>query len=282
MTAITTQPVSTGSHTSQPCVHGEFCWHECSSRDLKGAEHFYATLFEATAAPCPASPTAYTILSKEGHATFGLMGMGPEYPKEIPAHWMGYIAVDDLDATFANVATLGGKVIVPPKDITIGRFCMFRDPTGAHVSLFQAHPGKTDGVNWSGDGLVGWNELMTTDPKSAVAFYTKLLGWTVTESTTLGFPYWMFASHGRTVAGLMARNPKDKSPSHWLQYVQVADIDSSVLRAKQLGGAAAGATMDIPGIGRVAAFTDPNGASFAMWQPAKSGCCSSSGCGCGS
>ena len=281
-TSSSTQP-TTSSHASEPCGMGEFCWFECNSRNQPAAEKFYSTLVSGTAMASPESPFPYTILSCGGHPMMGMMEMDATFPSDVPAHWMGYIAVADLDAACVNVPALGGTVCVAPTDIQTGRFSVITDPTGAVVSLFQSHECKTDGVNWFGPGLVGWNELMSSDPKVAADFYCKLLGWTPTETNTLGFPYWMFSSNGRTVGGMMAKRAEDKSPrSYWLQYVQTLDLDASVALAKSLGGTALCDSMDIPGIGRTAYFTDPNGAPFALWQPPKArGCCSSGGCGCG-
>ncbi len=284
-TASTPTPSISKAYTSRPCGSGEFCWYECVSRNKAAATSFYGRLIDATAEVCPQSPIPYTILSCEGRAALGLYEMDAKWPKDATAQWMGYIAVENLDAACAKVPKLGGKVTVPPTDISIGRFSVITDPTGAVVSLFQGASGKTDGVNWSGPGLVGWNELMSTEPKRAVEFYTALLGWQAAEKTEFGFPYWMFSCNSRVVAGLMAKCPDDKSPrSYWLQYVQTKDLNASMKRATTLGGTACCEAMEIPGIGRTAFFTDPNGACFALWEPALAGSAKDSGtsnCGCG-
>ncbi len=42
---------------------------------------------------------------------------------------------DDADAIAAKCAELGGKIIVPPRDIPeVGRFCVIQDPQGAVIS----------------------------------------------------------------------------------------------------------------------------------------------------
>lgn len=284
MTTTTTQPKTSNSYTSQPCGHGEFCWHECNSRNLSAAAKFYAGLFGGTATACEGSPFPYTIVSVGDHPTLGLMEMNEKFPPDCPPHWLGYIAVDDIVATTAKAATLGASVCVQPTDISIGRFSVLTDPTGATVSLFQAHEGKTDGVNWSGPGCVGWNELMSTNPEKAADFYTKLLGWTASVSNSFGFPYWQFIANGRPVGGLMAKCAEDKAPcSHWIQYVMTPDLDASIAKVKALGGTACCEPMEIPSIGRMAFFIDPNGAGFGMWEPMveKKGGCSSGNCCCG-
>ena len=45
------------------------------------------------------------------------------------------LMTSDVDATARNAAELGGKIVVPPKDIPqVGRFCVIQDPQGAFVS----------------------------------------------------------------------------------------------------------------------------------------------------
>jgi len=64
------------------------------------------------------------------------MTMPSDVPDMVPAHWMAYIAVDDVDAAAAKLDSLGGTLIHGPQDIpNVGRFCIIQDPTGAAVGL---------------------------------------------------------------------------------------------------------------------------------------------------
>ena len=53
-------------------------------------------------------------------------------------------------------------------------------------------------------GRFVWHELMTTDTKSAAAFYTKVAGWK-TQVWNQHPSYTMFTAKGRPMAGLMAQ-----------------------------------------------------------------------------
>lgn len=56
----------------------------------------------------------------------------------LPAQWLIYITVADLDASVAQVETLGGRVLVQPKSMgTMGRYCVVQDPAGAVAALFE-------------------------------------------------------------------------------------------------------------------------------------------------
>ena len=56
-------------------------------------------------------------------------------------------------------------------------------------------------------------------------------------------------------------------PAQWLPYFMVNDTDKTVARVKELGGKAWCEPMDIPTIGRIAFFSDTQGAGFAVIKP---------------
>jgi uncharacterized protein len=115
---------------------GSFCWNELATRDLDAARRFYTELLGWQLKQSDAAGTAYhEIVTPDGEHVGGIYQMGPEYG-DAPAHWMAYVAVDDVDARAARVESLGGKVCVPPSDIpNVGRFCVVNDPSGATLSL---------------------------------------------------------------------------------------------------------------------------------------------------
>lgn len=58
---------------------------------------------------------------------------------ELPAAWLIYITVDDLDKSVAKCVELGGKIISPQRDYGgQGRYCVIRDPAGAVAALYEA------------------------------------------------------------------------------------------------------------------------------------------------
>ena len=58
-----------------------------------------------------------------------------------------------------------------------------------------------------------------------------------------------------------------KMPTLWTPYVCVADNDATSERAKSLGATVLLTPMDIPGVGRLALYNDPLGASIAILKP---------------
>lgn len=56
----------------------------------------------------------------------------------LPAQWLIYLIVQDLDRSVARCVELGGQVIAGPKSMgTQGRYCVIRDPAGAVAALYQ-------------------------------------------------------------------------------------------------------------------------------------------------
>lgn len=56
----------------------------------------------------------------------------------VPAQWMIYLVVADLDASLAEVAARGGEVVVEPRTMGAARYCVIQDPAGAVAALYQA------------------------------------------------------------------------------------------------------------------------------------------------
>src|SRR5260370_7083308 len=64
----------------------------------------------------------------------------PEESKKMgpPPSWLGYVGVDDVDATTDHARRLGGAVYVDPRDIpNVGRFSVIADPQKAGIGLFK-------------------------------------------------------------------------------------------------------------------------------------------------
>ncbi|MBM3465852.1 MAG: VOC family protein [Armatimonadetes bacterium] len=57
---------------------------------------------------------------------------------DMPAQWLIYVTVADLDQSIARCEALGGKVRVGPNDMgSFGRLAVIEDPAGAVAGLIQ-------------------------------------------------------------------------------------------------------------------------------------------------
>jgi predicted enzyme related to lactoylglutathione lyase len=118
--------------------HGTFCWNELMTRDVPAAAKFYSELMGWEAADSGMPGMNYTVFRASGKDAGGMMAMPEEIPEQVPAHWMAYIAVSDIDAVVKKTPELGGKVLHGPQEVPgVGRFAVIQDPGGAVVSLLQ-------------------------------------------------------------------------------------------------------------------------------------------------
>ena len=115
-----------------------------------------------------------------------------------------------------------------------------------------------------------WSELATRDVKGALPFYTQLFGWTDREQAMPGTdaPYKMVLKDGVDIAGMydMAGPHFEGVPPHWMNYILVDDVDAIAARVEPAGGKLLFPPMDIPDVGRMAAFADPEGATLSLFQ----------------
>ena len=51
--------------------------------------------------------------------------------------WLIYIIVEDVQASAAACTANGGKVLVEPRGLAGGQFCVIEDPSGATAALYQ-------------------------------------------------------------------------------------------------------------------------------------------------
>jgi predicted enzyme related to lactoylglutathione lyase len=120
-------------------------------------------------------------------------------------------------------------------------------------------------------GSFVWYDLLTRDPKEAVAFYTKVIGWTAQPFESASpYSYTMFVGSRGPLAGtaeLPEQARKMGAPPHWTSNVFVNDVDATVAQAKKLGGRTLVEPSDYPKVGRLAVLADPQGAPINVFKP---------------
>ncbi len=109
-----------------------FVWNELMTTDISKATAFYTALFGWTTREMDMGPAGkYTLWVKDGKDQGGGMQM-----PNVPAHWLSYVAVPNVDESAKKTMELGGNIHVPPTDIpNVGRFAVIQDPTGAFLGL---------------------------------------------------------------------------------------------------------------------------------------------------
>lgn len=118
-----------------PREPGFFVWAELWTRDLEAAADFYASVLGATRKDLERPGGTYTVFETGDEPRAGLVLL-PENA-ERPA-WAPYIGVVDLADTLRRTVSLGGNVVLEPRDdFGGGRVALIEDPTHAMLFIVQ-------------------------------------------------------------------------------------------------------------------------------------------------
>jgi len=116
---------------------GAVCWFELMTRDTDAAARFYRDVFGWELALDETTDTEYATFRLGGQDIVGMLPMAAMIPDDVPAHWSVYFAASDVAATQKMAVELGGEVLVPVTDISIGRFAVLEDPAGAVFEVME-------------------------------------------------------------------------------------------------------------------------------------------------
>jgi predicted enzyme related to lactoylglutathione lyase len=250
-------------------VTNTFCWVELNTSDPGAARKFYSTLFGWELADMPMPNGTYTMANIGSKTVCGMMQL-PEEAKKMgaPPHWMSYVAVDDAEAAVSKAKAAGGRLLAGPMEVGPGIMAVVQDPSDGVFAVWQAKGSMGTWVYGEPNALC-WNELASTNVDAAGKFYSGLFGWKP-EAVPMGnMTYTLFKAGDKQVGGMMAMPAEAKgAPSMWTPYFAVKSADDFVSQAQKLGAKVVVPGTDIPNIGRFSILSDPQGAVFAILQPA--------------
>jgi uncharacterized protein len=245
---------------------GHFAWYELLTTDRAAAGAFYGKVIGWGVKDASVPELAYTVLTADDIPVSGLMDL-PEEGRRLGAtpRWIGYIAVDDIDATAAQIKHLGGTIMVPPTDSNIGRISVVADPQRATFALVTGltyGDGQPGGLEQS--GRVGWHELLAEDRNRIFDFYGALFDWQKANAETDPADlYQLFSAAGQTIGGMLTKLPSVSQP-FWLHYFNVDDIGAAAKRVEAGGGRVLQGPIELPDGCWIARCADPQGALFAL------------------
>jgi predicted enzyme related to lactoylglutathione lyase len=75
---------------------------------------------------------------------------------------------------------------------------------------------------------------------------------------------------GELVGGAMPPQ-MEGIPPHWNVYFNVSDADATGVQVAELGGTVIAPIFDVPGVGRMGVFADPQGGMFNVMQAPNEG-----------
>jgi predicted enzyme related to lactoylglutathione lyase len=121
-------------------------WCDLTVDDAEGIRDFYEAVvgWESNA------------VEMDGYSDFNMLAPGSDKPiagvchrrggnAGLPAAWLMYVTVRDVELSASRCVQLGGTLIVEPKTMGgYGRYCVIQDPAGAHLALFE--PAREDAL----------------------------------------------------------------------------------------------------------------------------------------
>lgn len=220
-----------------------FCRFVLRTTDVEAARAFYASLLGDVGADLDIEPLP------EAAAARGA-----------PAHWLGHIGVDDVEAAARAFVERGATRLGPTRPLAGGEAAIVRDPGGAVVAVATKPSSPTS-------TSVVWHGLNTTDLERAAACYRELFGWQTTDRLDLGAlgVHHRFAWHaGGTNVGSMADIAgRPGVHPHWLYHFRVPALDPALTAVRAAGGVVM-SPIELPGGDRIAVCDDAQGAAFAL------------------
>jgi predicted enzyme related to lactoylglutathione lyase len=261
--------------------HGSFIWYELMSPDPDASKVFYDAVVGWDIEPQPAGEMDYRMVRRsDGSNAGGVLRLTEAMTSggASPA-WLGYVAVNDVDATLAAFEAEGGRVHMPATDMPgIGRMAMVADPQGASLYLMKPAPppGQPDATSdvFSVDRPqhVRWNELATSDDAKALDFYQRHFGWQADGEMPMGeLGTYRFVSRAGVMIGAVMPLMPGMPASNWSFYFGVADIDRGADAIRRGGGTVNVEPMQIPGGEYSLSAIDPHGAHFGLVGPRHDG-----------
>jgi uncharacterized protein len=244
---------------------GRFVWHDLTTADPDGAARFYTQVAPWTTQPWD-DEGQYTMWMANAVAVGGVRRNGGDGAPADANGWLPSVYVYDVDACVRQVPALGGRVVMPPREIPgVGCWAIVADPSGASLALFEP---SDDPPGHSGAPRVGefsWHDLATTDGKAAFEFYHALFHWEKMDEHDMGAngPYIIFGRNGENYGGIF-KGGADAHGSAWTSYVRVEDTRAAAEKVRQLGGRVVREPHQVPGGDWISHCVDPQGVAFAL------------------
>lgn len=117
---------------------GRIAWQDLTVENAAAIRDFYSDVVGWQPAP----------VDMGGYDDYNMVPPGADQPVAgvcharggnagLPAQWLVYIVVEDVDAAAERCRAAGGAVLREPAGTGDGRFCVIRDPAGAVCALYE-------------------------------------------------------------------------------------------------------------------------------------------------
>jgi predicted enzyme related to lactoylglutathione lyase len=250
-------------------VPGAPIWADLGTPDRASSIAFYAEVFGWTTTEPSPEFGGYSTFLRDGLQVGGVMA-GQDGDQ--PSGWTVYLMSEDVDATAAAVLEHGGTVTGGPHPVgDLGVMLFGTDPAGTRFAVWQSGQHRGYEVVMA-PGAPGYHELHTPQYAQVLPFYTDVFGighHVVGDSDEFRYSQ-LVGPAGEGVAGVMDASAflAAGDAGAWELYLGSDDVDRDLAKVVAAGGTVRERAMDTP-YGRLARFTDPNGASVRLVDGSK-------------
>ncbi len=243
---------------------GAFCWYELRTTDVNAARGFYADV-----AGLDVRDEGGRVLVRLGGQLAGEITVLPAgaAARGAPPHWLGHVAVADVETAAARFVALGAERLGPARRSADGAdVALLRDPFGSVVALTsRGRAAEAPGP--------AWHELNTYDQRRASSTYADLFGWRLTETIELWgelgvYQNFAWRDGAQSVGGVLESANLPGVHPHWVFHFEVGDLDRAVAETVARGGRVLSGPLVTQSGARVAHCEDPQHAAFALRAPA--------------
>ncbi|CAN5627249.1 hypothetical protein BH11ACT6_BH11ACT6_47390 [soil metagenome] len=155
-------------------------WMDVISNDIERSLGCYANLFGWTSERVLLEAGGeYRVVRAGDVIVAGAEQVAAE--RDLEATWTLMIEADDARPLIDSAVAAGAvesSVLAPLADL--GSLAMLRDPWGATLGVWQPGPFRPSATPLRSGSLVG-GVLQTPNPRAAVDFYSRILGWRTTR-----------------------------------------------------------------------------------------------------
>ena len=118
-----------------------------------------------------------------------------------------------------------------------------------------------------GRPVVHW-EFWSEDPEKISEFYKQVFDWEIRHIPEMNYRLVETGGTGGINGGIM-KPQKGSWPGKMAFYIDVDDLDAYGKKIQESGGKIVVEKMDVPGVGQLSLFEDPDGRVIGMWKQIK-------------
>jgi predicted enzyme related to lactoylglutathione lyase len=117
---------------------GEILWQDLSVKNAIEIRDFYRKIIGWDCIPedMGGYDDFHMVIPPSGCSVAGICHARGDNA-DIPPVWLIYIAVENVEKSAQLCEELGGEIVVEPRLMGKGRFCVIRDPAGAVCALYR-------------------------------------------------------------------------------------------------------------------------------------------------